>query len=89
MNYILLWERGPELRPLLGGCPYLRGSFIRGSTVCIHISQTLYRYIIYILLHSVHTLYYVHMYNVHVNYEGERSAFAIVQSVKKYICTAG
>ena len=28
------WERCPELRPLLGGCPYLGGSFIRGSTVC-------------------------------------------------------
>ena len=32
-NELLLWERGPELHPLLGGCPYLGRSFIRGSTV--------------------------------------------------------
>ena len=32
-NELLLWERGPELRPLLGSCPYLGGSFIGGSTV--------------------------------------------------------
>ena len=29
-NQLLLWERGPELRPLLGGCPFLGGSFIGG-----------------------------------------------------------
>ena len=29
----LLWERGPEACPLSGGCPYLGGSFIGGSTV--------------------------------------------------------
>ena len=32
-NELLLWERGPEVCPLLGGCPFLRGSFIGGSTV--------------------------------------------------------
>ena len=26
-------ERGPEWCPLLGGCPFLGGSFIRGSAV--------------------------------------------------------
>ena len=27
------WPAFAELRPLLGDCPYLGGSFIRGSTV--------------------------------------------------------
>ena len=30
-NELLLWERGPEECPLLGGCPYLGGSFIGSS----------------------------------------------------------
>ena len=34
-NEPLLWEWGPELRPLLGGCPFIGGSFIRGSTVLL------------------------------------------------------
>ena len=29
----MLWERGPKEHPLLGGCPFLGGSFIGGSTV--------------------------------------------------------
>ncbi len=31
--YQLLWERGSEEFPLYGGCPFLGGSFIGGSTV--------------------------------------------------------
>ena len=32
-NGLLPWERGPEVCPLLRGCPFLGGSFIGGSTV--------------------------------------------------------
>ena len=32
-NQLLLWERGPDMCPLLGGCSFLGGSFIGGSTV--------------------------------------------------------
>ena len=31
-NELLQWGRGPEECPLLGGCPFLRGSFIIGSS---------------------------------------------------------
>ena len=34
-------KRGPELRPLLGGCPFLGGSFIEGSTVCHYLTSKL------------------------------------------------
>jgi len=32
-DVLIPWERVPEQRPLLGGCPLLGGSFIRGSTI--------------------------------------------------------
>ena len=32
LKWIIAWERCPEECPLLGGCPFLGGSFIRGST---------------------------------------------------------
>ena len=32
-NVLVLWERYFEECPLERGCPFLRGSFIRGSTV--------------------------------------------------------
>ena len=41
-NELLLWERGPEVCPLSGGCLCLGGSFIGGSTVCTHVHTLLY-----------------------------------------------
>ena len=38
LNEQLLWERGPEVCPLLGGCLFLGGSFIRGSTVHTYVA---------------------------------------------------